>query len=308
VAERTSGHQLARGVFAALATPTRRGNELEVDTGGLFEYLDVIAATGVDGLVLFGATGEFVHFGLEERTRVCTLALKRSRKPLLVNVTHSTLAGAVGLAESAESDGAAGLLLAPPYFFRYSDEQLLAYYREFIRQARPDMPVYLYHMPALTGELTFAGITALLGSGEFAGIQDSSGDWNLFEQLAALRRTMPFQLLLGNESFYLRRRSAGADGIISGLAAAVPELMVALDRDRLESLEQRVLEFLEQSQPFPIPAGIKLAAAARGWNIEYSAVPFSDDLTTKARAFQAWSREWWPAVLAQCKRKTDVRT
>ncbi len=120
----------ATGVYAALATP-RQLNTSKGDAAALLDYLDAIVAGGVDGLVLFGSTGEFVHFDVEERMRILALAIKRSRVPMLVNVSHSTLAGALDLAEDAIANNAAGVLLMPPYFYRYSDDQIGEFYSRF---------------------------------------------------------------------------------------------------------------------------------------------------------------------------------
>src|ERR1700685_876672 len=125
----------ARGVYAALLTP-RRPQTIEADAAALLDYLDAIVQAGVDGLVLFGSTGEFIHFDSAERNRVLALAIRRSRVPVLVNVSHSTLAGAVGRAEGAVAAGAAGLLLMPPYFYRYNDEQIAAFYSAFAKELR----------------------------------------------------------------------------------------------------------------------------------------------------------------------------
>src|SRR5947209_4262819 len=114
---------LARGVYAALATP-RRPDSVEADTAAYLEYLDKISAAGVDGLVFFGSTGEFVHFEISERMHVLSLAAKRSRVPVLVNVSHSTLAGARDLAEHCLDVGVSGLLLMPPYFYPYGEPEV----------------------------------------------------------------------------------------------------------------------------------------------------------------------------------------
>src|SRR6185437_721443 len=65
MAERNEKPSLASGLYAALVTP-RRADSLEADAAALLEYLDAVTAAGVDGLVLFGSTGEFVHFESEE--------------------------------------------------------------------------------------------------------------------------------------------------------------------------------------------------------------------------------------------------
>src|ERR1700748_2981251 len=126
----TKSFPLAGGVYAALATP-RPQDAIEADAAALFDYLDLIVNAGVDGVVLFGSTGEFVHFDVAERMRTLMLLSRRCRVPMLVNVSHSTLAGALDLAEDALDSCASGLLLMPPYFFRYEDDQLFEFYRRF---------------------------------------------------------------------------------------------------------------------------------------------------------------------------------
>ncbi len=172
------------------------------------------------GVVLFGSTGEFVHFDLGERMRLLMFAVRRSRVPVLVNVSHSTLVGTVDLAEHAIEVGAAGVLLMPPYFYVYGDSQLARFYEDFVRLLGGKIPIYLYNLPFFTNRISAELAVQLLGSGAFAGIKDSSGEWQTFESLNALQAKRRFQLLIGNESLYLRARSAGADGIVSGVAAA----------------------------------------------------------------------------------------
>ena len=84
--------KLVEGVFAAAIAP-RRSTGHEIDLALLFEVIDFLCAKKVGGIALFGATGEYIHFGLAERVRVTQLTVKRSRVPLIVNVSHSNLDG-----------------------------------------------------------------------------------------------------------------------------------------------------------------------------------------------------------------------
>jgi len=293
---------LAGGVYAALATP-RPQNSVEADAAALFDYLDVICGRGVDGMVLFGSTGEFIHFDVTERMRVLMLARKRCRVPLLVNVSHSTLAGAIELAEDAMEVGVGGLLLMPPYYFRYTGGQIAEFYRQFIKEVDGKARVYLYSIPQFTNAIPPEVMEELLASGAFAGIKDSSGDWKLFERLLALKATHPFQLLVGNDAIYRRARPLGADGIVSGVAAAVPELLVALDRaivanrdERAHELDARLQEFLVWLNKFPATIGIKIAACARGWKLAHTAVPYDDETSAAKQEFEDWFKEWLPLV------------
>ena len=295
----------AGGVYVALATP-RLQNAVEADAAALFEYVDTIVAAGVDGLVLFGSTGEFVHFDLPERTRILTLIKKRCRVPLLVNVSHSSLAGAVELAEDAIETGVSGLLLMPPYYFRYSAGQIMEFYRQFAKIVAGKARIYLYNIPQCTNAIPFEVMEEMLAGGSHAGIKDSSGDWPLFEKLRELRAKSPFTLFVGNDAIYRRARPLGADGIISGIAAALPELVVGLEAALKEEdnahgdlLDARLHEFIQWVERFPATVAIKQAAVERGWRLDHSSVPFDQLTMQDVRAFHVWLRDWLPQVLAE---------
>lgn len=303
----------AKGVYAALLTP-RRAQTIEADAAQLLDYLDQVAAAGVDGLVLFGSTGEFIHFDVSERMRVLALAIRRSRLPVLVNVSHSSLAGAIGLGENAIEAGAAGLLVMPPYFYRYSDQQVAAYYRSFADELAGKAALYLYNLPMFTTPIAGEVVAELLQSGEYVGIKDSTVEWPAFERLIALRRGADFSLLVGNEVLYLRGRAGGADGIVSGVAAALPELIVAMDRaigasdlDRAERLNARLAEFLAYVNRFPAPSAIRQTAAARGWKLGDLAVGLDEQTRREFTEFERWLDGWLPEVLAECTEGRAVR-
>jgi 4-hydroxy-tetrahydrodipicolinate synthase len=297
---------LAEGVYAALATP-RRKDSIEPDTAALFDYLDVVVRAGVDGLALFGSTGEFVHFDVTERIRTLGLAIRRSRVPVLVNVSHSTLDGALALAEGAIDVGAAGLLVMPPYFYRYPDGEIFRFYLQFVEVIEQRVPVYLYNAPAYTNPISGPLAERLLSTGLFAGIKDSSGDWELFQKLNDLRHRQAFRLLSGNERIYARSRASGACGIVSGVAAAVPELIVAMDRaaregrqDRVKALDEELQRFLDWISKFPATIGIKQTAVLRGWNQDHSALPLDEGDLADLEKFKAWLRDWLLAVVKEC--------
>jgi dihydrodipicolinate synthase/N-acetylneuraminate lyase len=292
------------GVYVALATP-RRPNSVEADAAALLDYIDTIVRAGVDGLVLFGSTGEFVHYDIGERMRVLSLAIKRSRVPLIVNVSHSSFAAAVDLAGNAVESKVAGMLLMPPYFFRYSDDQIFAFYEGFVKAVNGSVPIYLYNIPSFTNPMSGSLMERLLATGAYAGIKDSSGEWGLFEAIQGARKHATFQTLIGNDGIYARARAAGADGIVSGVAAAVPELIVALDRAllakdglKIQKFETYLHQFLQCLHQFPATIAIKQAAVVRGWKQDHAAVPLDAETRSRLAEFRHWFEQWLPAVLA----------
>ena len=129
----------------------------------------------------------------------------------------------------------------------------------------------------------------------------------MFEALRALRDNGVFRLLAGHERIYLRQQLAGGvDGIVSGIAAAVPELMLGLDRcirqqnlERARQLDSYLQELLSRTSEFPPPVGIKQAAVARGWPLDNFAAPMSQAGADQLKHFRDWVKEWIPFVIQE---------
>jgi len=291
------------GIYVAGVTPHRQADGYEADVGALLEMLDFLAGAGVNGVALLGSTGEFLHLTFDDRVRLVQLAVKRSRIPVLVGVGHSTLDAAIELGREAVSAGAAGLLLMPPYFFRYSQEDIHEFYMQFAAAVGPPARILLYNVPFFTNEIAIETATSLLATGLFAGIKDSSGQYTYFERLHAVSKERPFTLLVGNDRIYTRARQAGAHGVVSGVACAVPELLVALDRairknqvKDVERLDARLQEFIVWHDRFPTPVAIKTAARERGLKVGPLAMPLAPPSQKCLEEFREWFKGWLPAV------------
>jgi dihydrodipicolinate synthase/N-acetylneuraminate lyase len=296
-------HAPISGIYVACVTPHRQADGYEADVGALLEMLDFLAGAGVNGVALLGSTGEFLHLTFDDRVRLVQLAVKRSRVPVLVGVGHSTLDAAIELGREAVSAGAAGLLLMPPYFFRYSQEDIHEFYLQFAAAVGPAARILLYNVPFFTNEIAIETATSLLATGLFAGIKDSSGQYAYFERLHAVSKEKPFTLLVGNDRIYTRARQAGADGVVSGVACAVPELLVALDRAirknlaaEVERLDARLQEFIGWHDRFPTPVAIKTAVLERGLKVGPLAMPLAPTSQKCLEEFRAWFKGWLPAV------------
>lgn len=299
-------HTVLEGVIVAAVSP-RKAQEHTIDLGALLELIDFLGQSGVRGIALLGSTGEFVHFALDDRRHMVNLAAKRCRLPLLVNVSHSTLDGAIDLAREAVGAGVAGVLLMPPYYFRHSQGAIRSFYLAFAAAIGATTRIYLYNIPSCTNEIASSTATELLATGLFAGIKDSSGSLDYFRALQEQTTRTPFTLLAGHERIYVQARRMGAQGIVSGVASAMPELMVALDdaltageQERTGRLEARLVEFLDRLEIFPWPAGLKEAVNQRKLTGGALATPLDAEDQRKLAEFGAWFRGWLPEVLREC--------
>lgn len=294
-------------IIAAAVTP-RRPQEHSIDLGATLELIDFLHEGGVDGVALLGSTGEFLHFMLEDRSRMLEFAVKRSRLPLLVNVGHSTLDGAIVLGQEAADAGVAAVLIMPPYYFRYDQESIECFLLRFAEVVNKLVPVYLYNIPCFSNEIAFDTAARLLDSGLFAGMKDSSGDWNYFQQLANLPVRSGLKLFMGDDRLYAKARAAGSDGAVSGVACAIPELMARMDRalrdgdsELTARLDSRLQEYIERLGPFPAPVAIKESVRLRKIKTGAFAAPLGDAGERKLVEFGEWFKTWLPGVLKECK-------
>jgi 4-hydroxy-tetrahydrodipicolinate synthase len=288
------------GVYAAAVTPARERSNF-VDLGASMEMIDFLNASPATGISLFGTTGNFLHFDVEEREKLVTFGLKRCRKPAAVGIAHSTLDVTVHLAEQAAGAGASFALVLPPYYFKYSEAQIEEFYLRLGEKAAKFLPLYLYNIPFFTAAIPVEVSRRLLESGMYAGIKDSSGKPEYLDALKGSGGT----LIVGNDTALCESRRSTAVGVISGCAAAIPELICALDAAvvsgngaREALLAWYLGEFIGWLNKFPTPLGVEEACRLRK-------LPARPDTSWLGGApieeYRSWFLDWWPGVLKDCK-------
>ena len=287
-------------MIAAAVSP-RRARENSIDLGATLELVDFLGERGCNGIALLGSTGEFVHFAPDDRRNMVRFAAKRSRVPLLVNVSHSTLDGAVDLARDAAEDGVAGVMIMPPHYFRYEQPEIREYLLQFAKEVDGAVPIYLYNIPFFTNPLAVETAVELLNTGLFSGIKDSSGDPTYLATVPRRVGDMRIRTFVGSEAIYTEARIGGVSGTISGIASALPELLVAIDRaictgdhERARALDHYIRELLAQMRSFPLPVAIIEMLRVRKQKMGAFAGPMSVETNRRLAEFREWFAGWLP--------------
>jgi dihydrodipicolinate synthase/N-acetylneuraminate lyase len=278
------------GVQAAAITP--RGNSGEVDFGAGFELIDHLSKGGANGILLFGPAGEYPAFAPEERSRLVKLGVKRSRVPILAGVGSATLDASIELGRDAQNADAAALVVPPPYFFRYDQDDLRTYFRQFAAELGSDPPILIYRSGGLAAET----VVELWDTGRFGGVIDPSGDLDAVHGM----RAAGVPVLTADDATAAR---LGRCGIVSTAACAVPELPAALYRAiragqeaAMAELDHALQEFVRWSARFPEPTAVRLATSLRGLKTGSLAMPLSAEKQKDLDAFRDWFQRWLPAV------------
>lgn len=124
--------ELLQGVVPALVTPTNESGGLAMER--LPEIVERFMKAGVQGFLVTGTTGEWPLLTLEERRRVVEAAVRcvNGRVPAVAHVGALPVQDAVALAKHAERNGADGISAIPPYYSRFSEADILSYFRSII--------------------------------------------------------------------------------------------------------------------------------------------------------------------------------
>jgi 4-hydroxy-tetrahydrodipicolinate synthase len=138
-----------RGCHTVTVTPfTEDGSALDVRA--LKRFLDWQHASGVPGVIILGTTGEFLTVSDAEREQYVaeTVAHCRGRMTVMVGATHAHTPTAVRYARMAERLGADGLMIAPPYYYTVTEDEIFAYYAAISDAV--GIPIMVYNNPFTT--------------------------------------------------------------------------------------------------------------------------------------------------------------
>jgi dihydrodipicolinate synthase/N-acetylneuraminate lyase len=249
------------GPIVAAITPRNRHEE--IDFGASFELIDFLCRAGVGGIALFTAVGEYASLVAGDRSRLLSLAVKRSRAPIYAGIGAATLDASLGLARDARDAGAAGLFLPPPHGFAYGQDDIREFYLQFAAHMEPGPPVYLIASPGLAS--TFDPRTAyeLIATGSFEGLPD----------------------------------------FVSEIACAVPELAVAQrnaiasrNKEEAARIDALLGEFTDWAYQFPPAVAIKTAVELRGIKTGPLSIPLTPQKQRKLEEFRAWFTVWLPTT------------
>ena len=104
------------GVFPAMLTPMTPAED--VDFPKLEALTEYLIDAGVHGLVPLGTTGKFYSLSPPERHDVLKTVIRAAagRVPVVAGVNAGATCEVVQYSREAEALGAAGILVAPPYY------------------------------------------------------------------------------------------------------------------------------------------------------------------------------------------------
>ena len=272
---------MLRGAIAAAVTPLTDGGG-DLDEGAVGPLTRFLVEGGIDGALVCGTTGEGILLSPPERTRVAErfVEARPDGFQIAIHAGAQSTADTVALATHAKEIGAdAVAVIAPPYF--PLDEPALLEHLRAAAEACGPLPFYVYEFAGRSGYAIPVAVIERLRetSPNIAGLKVSDTPWSAIEPYAL----EGLDLFVGSEPLVLEALEHGADGAVSGLATAFPEIVAALVHDRYATAGEHVSTLRTLLGPIPFHAALKEILVARGVPIRADVRPPLRPLTPEER-------------------------
>jgi len=218
------------GLLAAPFTPMHPDGTINFSK--VPDVVNLLIDNKVKGMFVCGSTGEGPSLTTEERKQLAAAFVKAADKRLLVfvHVGHNSITEARQLAAHAREIGADCISATPSTYFKVDSVDLLVACLLEISKGAPDLPLYYYNIPGLTG-IYLDMVKLLEKAGEaipsFAGIKYTAPLIHDYQSCVNFNNNK-FDILYGTDEMMLSALATGAKGFIGSTYNFVAPLYYAL--------------------------------------------------------------------------------
>jgi 4-hydroxy-tetrahydrodipicolinate synthase len=217
-----------KGVLPALVTPFDADGK--IDFKAFESLLTHLREAGVNGWVPNGSTGEYFSQSTEERREVLQF-VKDFAQPgeiLIAGTNAPATREVIEQTAMAKEIGYDTVLLAPPFYTRPTQDELIRHYETVLGAV--DVNIVLYSYPAKDGsDISFELMDYFADNPRVLGIKESSGSLQRAIDIAS-RYEGRLQLVSGSDDIALDFMFWGADSWICGPSNCMGKACCDLDR------------------------------------------------------------------------------
>jgi 4-hydroxy-tetrahydrodipicolinate synthase len=266
------------GVFPAMLTPFTADDKLDFS---MFEKnVTAQLKAGIEGMILAGSLGEGSTLEQEEKIDLLVYAVDivKGKIPTLITIAEQATKAAIRLAQNAEKNGAAGLMILPPMRYKADDRETVEYFKTIA--ANTSLPIMVYNNPVdYKIEVTPDMFEELAAYPTIQCVKESTRD---VTNIIRMRNRFGdrYKLFCGVDTLVMEELMLGADGIVGGLVDAFPAETVAIYKLVKAGKYKEALEIYKWFMPVleldihpKLVQYIKLAAAQTGISTEHVRAP-----------------------------------
>ena len=172
------------GIYPALITPITISGK--IDYTGLRRLIRMNLKKNIQGFYVCGSTAEEFLIDYNQRKKILETVIDEvnGKCPIIVQVGSLNQKNACNLAIHAQQSGADVVSSVPPFYYQFSMDDILNYYRALADAV--ELPILIYNIPVFSGvKFTVNDLRPLLDDDRFIGLKHTSTDFYMLERLKA---------------------------------------------------------------------------------------------------------------------------
>lgn len=278
-------------LLTAMVTPFTPN--LEVDLAAAQELAAKLIASGSDGVVVAGTTGESPTLSKKEKLALFKAVVEAigSKATVIAGTGSYDTATSMELTKEAEQTGVDGIMLVAPYYNKPSQEGLYQHFKTIAGVT--SLPVIIYNIPSRTGvNLTPATLSRLAEVANIVAVKEASGNLAQVSQIYELV-SKDFLIYSGDDALTLPVLSVGGTGVISVAShiagRKIKEMIIDFEQGDLTSAHRLNAELGPLFRALFMttnPIMVKAACNLIGWKVGGLRLPLveaTDQETAKLR-------------------------
>ena len=272
-----------KGVYCASLTPVNK--DYSINTSLFLSHCQRLLLQDVDGLSVFGTTGEANAFNVDEKINALEFLVFNNISPskLMPGTGQCSVSDTVRLTKKCANLKVKAVLVLPPFFYKnVTNEGVIEYYKRIVNEVGDnDLNYILYHIPQISGvEISFDVIEKLikLFPNNIVGMKDSSG--NIDNMFKITKYFNNFSLFSGSDSFALKVCKRGGAGAITATSNISAKLLAFIINNfkressienfqELQKLQEKIRETLFTHEPV---SALKALMSIKDRNNEWNRV------------------------------------
>lgn len=276
-------------LVTAMVTPFNDQNQIDYDKTE--RLIDHLVATGSEGIVISGTTGESPTLSRTEKVELFkhVVSYAKGKCHILAGTGSNDTAASIEFTQAMNSIGVDGVMLVAPYYSRPSQEGLYSHFKAVA--SATELPVMLYNVPARSAVNMTAETTLRLAQlPNVVCMKEASGN---LSQIAQIIEHAPegFEVYSGDDSLTLPILSIGGVGIVSVASHIVGRQMTEMlnaffagNNKEAASLHRKLMPVFEGLFAYPSPGPTKEALNKLGVDVGGVRLPLVE-LTEQEKAF-----------------------
>ena len=263
-------------LLTAMVTPMTPNGDVDLDATKVLAK--ALVASGTDGIVSTGSTGEAATLS-EEETVAVWIATKEAVGPgvaVIAGATNNDTRRSIRLAREAERTGMDAVLMTVPAYSKPPQSGLIKHFTAIAEAT--SLPGLLYNIPGRAAlNMPTQTVVTLAEVPNIIGIKEASGDLNQIGAIidATSHHSDNFRVWSGNDSDTLAVMALGGYGVVSVAGHLVSRQIASMIAAILEgrnaeaaAIHHRLMPLVDilfiESNPIPVKFAVNLVGIAVG--------------------------------------------